>query len=103
MHKLKYKSDDGLIDCTITVNSPIAKDKLEAAFKSLMLHLETSVGVYAHRNLFDQITKMRGEFYTQVLKCLVDENLSKGHSVPPHILSHVSQGSNLSNWSYDDD
>lgn len=103
MHKLKYKSDDGLIDCTITVNSTISKDRLEATFKSLMLHLETSVGVYTHRALFDQITKMRGEFYTQVLKCLVDENLSKGHKVPSHILDHVSQGSKSSNWDYDDD
>jgi hypothetical protein len=103
MHKLKFESDDGTITCLLTVRNNIPKDKLESAFKSLMLHLETSIGVYPNRPIFDGLTKMRGEFYSKVLKFLVDENLNKGHDVPSHILQHLSNKSKASNWSYDDD
>lgn len=103
MHKLKFESDDGTITCLLTVKNNIPKDKLEAAFKSLMLHLETSIGVYPNRPIFDGLTKMRGEFYSKVLKFLVDENLSHGQEIPQHILQHLSSGGRQTNWSYDED
>jgi len=103
MHKLKFESDDGTITCLLTVKSNIPKEKLESAFKSLMLHLETSIGVYPNRSIFDGLTKMRGEFFSKVLKFLVDENLSKGQDVPSHILQHLSDKSKGSNWSFDHD
>ena len=103
MHKLKFTSDDGSISCSITVNNNIPKDKLEPIFKSLMLHLETSVAMYSERHMFDNLTRLRGEFYSQVLKLLVDENLDKGQEVPSHILKHVS-GNSKPKWTgyYDD-
>ncbi|HLD91413.1 MAG TPA: hypothetical protein VI911_10450 [Patescibacteria group bacterium] len=102
MHKLRFESDDGTITCILTVNNLIPKEKVESAFRSLMLHLETSIGIYPNRLIFDSITKMRGEFYSNVLKFLVDENLSKGQKVPSHILKHLSSN-RQSNWSFDED
>jgi hypothetical protein len=102
MQKIKFTSDDGSITCLLTVKNSIPKDKLEAAFKSLMLHLETSIGVYPNRPIFDGVTKLRGEFLSKVLKFLVDENLNKGQQVPSHILQHLSKNTQ-SNWSYDED
>lgn len=103
MHKLKFVSDDKTISCSITVDNNISKEKLESIFKSLMLHLETSVGLHSNRPIFDMITQMRGEFYSKVLKFLVDENLNKGHVVPSHILQHLSD-KDKKHWScFDED
>lgn len=103
MHKLKFTSDDGSISCLLTVHNDIPKEKLEPIFKSLMLHLETSVGVYVNKSMFDSINKLRGDFYSNVLKFLVDENLDKGQEVPSHILKHVSNNSKPKWTGYYDD
>ena len=101
MHKMQFKSDDDNIVCTLTIKSEIPKEKAETIFRSLILHLETSIGVYPNKPIFNGITKLRGEFYSKVLKFLVDENLNKGHEVPTHILQHLSSGKQ-SHW-YDED
>ena len=103
MHKLKFTSEDGTISCSITVNNSIPKDRLEPIFRSLMLHLETSVGIYPERVMFDNLTRLRGEFYSKVLKLIVDENLEKGQEVPSHILKHISGDSKPKFTGYYDD
>lgn len=102
MHSFCFTSEDKSIHCTLTVKSNVPKDKIDPIFKSLMLHLETSIGVYPNKPIFENITKLRGEFYSAVLKFLVDENLNNGREVPTHILQHLSN-KDKSSWSYDDD
>jgi hypothetical protein len=101
MHKLQFKSNDGTITCHLTVKNSIPKEKLESVFKSLMLHMETSIGLYSNRHIFDSVTKIRGEFYTKVLKFLVDENLNNGQQVPQNILQHLAN-EKKPHWSFED-
>ena len=104
MQKVNFKSDDGTINCQLIIDSDIPKEKLESAFRSLMLHLETSVGLYHNKRMFEGIIKLRGEFYSKVLKFIVDENLDKGYQVPSNILKHLSE-KNKCHWGscYDED
>lgn len=102
MQKLKFISDGGNIECVFTYKQNIPKEKVDAIFRSCMLHIETSLDLYLNKPIFEGISKLRGEFFTKVLKFLVDDNLNHGHEIPRHILQHLTKNKQ-SNWCYEED
>lgn len=103
MQKLKFKSSDGNIICDITVKkSNITKIDLESLFIPLMLHMELCITLSTDSKVFNDIRNMRSEFYTNVLKYLVNLNYMNGNEVPKEITDFLIQDKKSTNWYHDD-
>lgn len=92
MHTINFKSMSGNITAKIEINDDIDKDSAESCVKAMMHNLSVHVGSYKAQPIFDEITRLRGEYLENVLKLMTEVAHASGTPVPPQVTERLTGG-----------